>query len=59
MWKDDNKIQKLLNDNAFKKLETQYIWIEAANTQCVETKVHFTETETRLFDRRGILCIVS
>ena len=59
MWKDDNKIQKLLNDNALKKLETQYIWIEAANTQCVETKAHFTETETRLFDRRGILCVVS
>ena len=59
MRKDDNKIQKLLNDNALKKLETQYIWIEAANTQCVETKAHFTETETRLFDRRGILCVVS
>ena len=59
MWKDDNKIQKLLNYNALKKLETQCIWIEAENTQCVETKAHFTETEARLFDRRGISCVVS
>ena len=59
MWKDDNKIQKLLNDNPLKKLETQYIWIEAANTQCVETKAHFTETKARLFDRRGTSCVVS
>ena len=59
MWKDDNKIQKLLNDNVFKKLETQYIWIEAGNTQCVEMKAHFTETEARFFVRRGILFVVS
>ena len=60
MWKDATKFKSYkVICNHRKKLETQYIWIEAANTQCVETKAHFTETETRLFDRRGILCVVS